>query len=162
MLNRLIFVKVTYRERLLPKWWVFVFVGSLIAMLSVAYGAAISVPVGWVMFIALAALVGVGMFTSSPVIEVSEVLRVDDARLPVDVVSSVVVLDSVQTRTARSGRTGATNFVLVKTWAAADAVLVTLDDPSDPHPAWLVSTRHPQALMDAITEGAQATGSATG
>lgn len=29
-------------------------------------------------------------------------------------------------------------------------VEVTLDDPADPHPYWLVSSRHPEELADAI------------
>lgn len=140
----------TYRERLLPKWWAFVFIASLIAMLSVAYGAAISAPVGWIMFFALSALTGIGMITSSPVIEVSDVLAVDQARLPLAFVGQVDVLNSTRTREVRNQRSEALNFVLVKTWAASESVLVQVTDPDDPHPAWLVSSRHPHQLTAAI------------
>lgn len=141
----------SYRERLLPKWWVFVFVASLIAMLSIAYGAAISPPVGWLMFLVLTLGSIAAMVTSSPVIEVSDVLAVDHARLPLAFIGEVAVLDATQTREARSRRISATNFVLVKSWASSQSVLVTLTDPDDPHPAWLVSSRHPHELIEAIS-----------
>ena len=152
-------VKVTYRERLLPKWWVFVFVLSIIGMLSIAYGAAISAPVGWLMFLVLATLISIAMFTSSPIIEVSDSLRVESAHLPFSSIASVHTLDATQTREARRSPVDATRFVTVKTWAAADAVLVILDDPADPHPAWLVSSRHPEQLMAAINASTHAGGS---
>ncbi|MDO9485100.1 MAG: DUF3093 domain-containing protein [Actinomycetota bacterium] len=143
-----------YRERLLPKWWVFVFITSLIAMLSIAYGAAISALVGWLMFLGITALTSLAMFFGSPVIAVSDVLEVAHARLPLQYVDAVQVLSSEQTRDARSRRVDARNFVLVKSWAASQSVLVTLNDPNDPHPAWLISSRHPAELMSAISSSA--------
>ncbi len=127
-------------------------------MLSIAYGAAIDASVGWIMFAVLASLAGVGMYTSSPIIEVTDVLAVDQARLPLMYVAEVSVLDSTQTREARSRRTDASNFVLVKSWAASQSILVTLNDPKDPHPAWLVSSRHPLELLAAINANIAATG----
>ncbi len=151
-------MKSAYRERLLPKWWVFLFVLALIAMLSIAYGAAISAPVGWIMLLVLSALAGLGMFTSSPVIEVSDALAVDHARLPLAWVGEVSVLDPAQTRALRGQREAARNFVLVKSWAASESVLVNVTDPEDPHPAWLVSSRHPQELKAAITSAMPSAG----
>ena len=157
-MHRLGIVTPAYRERLLPKWWVFVFVSALIAMLSIAYGAAISAPVGWIMFIALAGFAGIGMVTSSPVIEVSDVLSVDHARLPLSCVGEASVLSSDQTRELRHRPDQARNFVLVKSWAASQSVLVTVNDADDPHPAWLVSSRHPHELRSAIDAAAASTG----
>ena len=37
------------------------------------------------------------------------------------------------------------------------AVEITLDDPEDPVPYWLVSTRHPQQLAEALKEAASST-----
>lgn len=110
------------------------------------------------MFITLAVLVGVGIFTSSPVIEVSDVLAVDHARLPMACVGEVAVLDSMQTREVRNRRTEALNFVMVKTWAASESVLIKVTDPDDPHPAWLISTRHPGELTAAINARATSAG----
>ena len=144
-----------YRERLLPKWWVYFLAASLIAMLSIAYGAAISATVGWVMFIVGYGILAFAMSAGSPVIEVSDVLRVDAARLPFTSIANTEVLDSDATRDARRSREHARDFTLLKLWSSTTAIAVTLDDPADPHPGWLISTRHPIALKEAI-DGAQA------
>lgn len=139
-----------YRERLLPKWWVYLLAASLIAMLSIAYGAAFSAMIGWVMFIVGFGLLALAMTAGSPVIEVSEVLRVDAARLPMTSIGQTRVLDADETRQARRSRDHALDFTLLKLWSSTTAIAVTLDDPTDPHPGWLISTRHPGALKDAI------------
>lgn len=43
-------------------------------------------------------------------------------------------------------------FLLLRGWLPG-VVKVTLDDPADPTPYWLISTRHPQRLAAAINEG---------
>ena len=139
-----------YRERLLPKWWVYFLAAGLIAMLSIAYGAAISATVGWVMFIVAYGLLALAMTAGSPVIEVSDVLRVDAARLPMTSIAHTEVLDAHATRDSRRSREHAQDFTLLKLWSSTKAIAVTLDDPSDPHPGWLISTRHPRALKMAI------------
>ena len=35
-------------------------------------------------------------------------------------------------------------------------VLVVLDDPDDPTPYWLVSTRHPDKVLSALRDGGEA------
>lgn len=147
-----------YRERLLPQWWVYLFLASLVAMLSIAYGAAISAVVGWAMFAVIAGLACIGITTSAPVIEVTDVLRVDQARLPLDAIGRVDVLDQAQTRAARSSREHALDFVLVKLWSSTSAIALEVTDDADPHTGWLISTRHPAALKEAIERGQQATG----
>jgi hypothetical protein len=42
-------------------------------------------------------------------------------------------------------------FVALRPWSAPAGVLVRLDDPEDPHPAWLFTSRHPVRLAAAIT-----------
>ncbi|MFA7324824.1 MAG: DUF3093 domain-containing protein [Candidatus Nanopelagicales bacterium] len=147
-----------YRERLRPKWWVFILLGALIAMLSIAYGAAISATVGWVMFLVIAGLVFVGITTSAPIIEVTDVVRVDAARLPVKFIDQVTALDAAATREARRSRDRALDFVLVKMWSSTTAVAFTVTDESDPHTGWLISTRHPVELKSAIEIAQAASG----
>ena len=40
-------------------------------------------------------------------------------------------------------------FLVTHTWIPT-MVLLVLDDPDDPTPYWLVSTRHPEALLDSL------------
>jgi hypothetical protein len=41
-------------------------------------------------------------------------------------------------------------FVELRPWAGREAVLICIADPTDPHPAWLVTTRHPDRLQAVI------------
>ncbi len=141
-----------YRERLLPTWWAVTLVVSLVLMLAVAYGAALGRPAGL--------LVGVGglvlavwlMWITSPVIRVApDELSVDGARLPLDRIASVRALDRAQIAALRGPGSDARLFVALRPWSAAGGVLVELDDPQDPHPAWLFSSRHPAHVLAAVT-----------
>ena len=140
----------SYRERLLPKWWVYGLAAGLVAMLSIAYGAAYDPKVGWAMFVVIFGLLALVMTTSSPIIEVSDVLRVDTARLPISNIGSVTTLDPEQTREARRSREHALDYTLLKLWSSTSSVAIGLEDPTDPHPGWLFSTRNPAKLRDAL------------
>ncbi len=140
----------SYRERLLPKWWVYGLAAGLVAMLSIAYGAAYDPKIGWTMFAVIFGLLALVMTTSSPVIEVTDVLRVDSARLPISHIGSVGILDPHQTRAARSSRDHALDYTLLKLWSSTSSVSIQVEDPKDPHPGWIFSTRNPEKLATAI------------
>jgi len=142
----------SYRERLLPKWWVYGLAAGLVAMLSIAYGAAYDAAIGWVMFAVIFSLMALVMTTSSPIIEVSDGLRVDTARLPISCIGTVEILDPTQTREARRSRTHALDFTLLKMWSSTSALAISVKDPNDPHPGWLFSTRHPDQISSAIRD----------
>jgi len=76
-------------------------------------------------------------------------LQVDDARLPVALLSGAEPLDAARTRRALGPELHPYAFVVQRPWVRT-AVRLTLDDPADPTPYWLVSTRHPQALVAAL------------
>lgn len=140
----------SYRERLLPKWWVYGLAAGLVGMLSIAYGAAYDAAIGWAMFVVIFGLLALVMTTSSPIIEVSDVLRVDGAQLPITCIGSVAELDPSQTREARRSRDHALDYTLLKMWSSTSSVAIRVEDPNDPHPGWLFSTRHPARIGAAI------------
>jgi hypothetical protein len=76
-------------------------------------------------------------------------LRVDDARLPVRLVSAVVPLDPAGRRELLGPAADPLAFVVQRPWVRG-AVQVVLDDPADPTPYWLISTRHPDRLAAAL------------
>jgi Protein of unknown function (DUF3093) len=75
--------------------------------------------------------------------------QVDDARLPVAVIADVVALDSAGKREALGVGAHPLAFVVQRPWIGG-AVQVLLDDPADPTPFWVVSTRHPVELATAL------------
>ena len=74
---------------------------------------------------------------------------VDDARLPLSVIADVVALDAAGKREALGVGSHPLAFVIQRPWIGS-AVQVVLDDPADPTPFWVVSTRHPVELATAL------------
>ncbi len=79
-------------------------------------------------------------------------LEAGAARLPLEVVAAVHALDRDQTRRALGPEADPSAYVVFRAWVPR-AVLVELDDPADPTPYWLVSTRRPEALAAALEQG---------
>ncbi|GAB1642373.1 DUF3093 domain-containing protein [Krasilnikovia sp. MM14-A1259] len=78
-----------------------------------------------------------------------EEFQVDDARLPLRVISDVVALDADGKREALGVGAHPLAFVVQRPWIGG-AVQVLLDDPADPTPFWVVSTRRPVELATAL------------
>ncbi|MER7893320.1 DUF3093 domain-containing protein [Micromonospora sp. NPDC094482] len=76
-------------------------------------------------------------------------LWVDDAHLPVRYVADVVPLDAAGRREVLGVGADPLAFVVQRPWVGG-AVQVVLDDPADPTPFWVVSTRHPVELAEAV------------
>lgn len=87
--------------------------------------------------------------------------QVDDARLPLAVIANVVALDADGKREALGVGAHPLAFVVQRPWIAG-AVQVLLDDPADPTPYWVVSTRHPVELATTILASLRSAGSAPG
>ena len=139
----------SYSERLLPHWWVWLLAGALVAMLAIAYGAALGAGTGWTVGLAGGVVAGWLLWISSPIIAVDDRdLRAGGARLPRTSIARVDVLDPGAL--AETMRGDARIFTAVRPWSARGALLVVLDDPADPHPAWVLSTRHPDRLASAL------------
>jgi hypothetical protein len=76
-------------------------------------------------------------------------LFVDDAHLPVGYIARVGVLDAAAKRDALGVDADPLAFVVQRPWIR-EAVLVVLDDPADPTPYWVVSSRRPRQLAEAL------------
>lgn len=141
----------TRRERLLapPSWWIAV--------------AAFAIAWGWVAFVvagpsaAVAVAVAVAVVTGallwsygSTVLEAGpEGLRVGRAHLTHEHVGSVVPLDAAGTRALLGPDADARAWLHVRPYIDT-AARVEVDDPADPAPYWVVSTRDPAAIARAL------------
>lgn len=140
-----------YRERLLPKWSVWLVLIGLCVVFATAFGGALGAPVGWVSLVALVAVTVTVVWVTTPVIDAGpEGLRVGPALLPRAAIGTVEALDATAARDARGPSADARTYLALRTWATANAVLIAVVDPSDPHPAWLVSCRRPHDLVTAL------------
>lgn len=142
--------ELTYRERLHPPVLVVLLVLSLAGLVGVAYGAAYGATLGWTTGIVLGALgLGILLATSTRVHVDNRVLRAGRARLPLTAIGDAQPLDATAMRDAR--RHGdPRDYLVLRAWSSRCGVAVTLVDPRDPHPRWVISSRRPEQLAQAI------------
>lgn len=140
-----------YHEHILPSVWVW-----LLAPLTAAFVAVMFIPVN--VPIALAAglivliLVVVFLWRMSPRINVTgEYFIVDRARLPRTVIAAVLPLTGDELEEALSFRLDARAYLRVRGWAKG-AVRIDLNDPDDPTPYWIISTRSPDELAKCLRQ----------
>jgi hypothetical protein len=123
--------------------------------LGIAYGYAISLVVGVVVFVGLFALAALGMVRLSALVEVTggggspAGLRAGRAELPASAIGEVTVLDAEAARRRRGVDADPRAFVVLRGWVRG-AVTVQVNDPMDPTPYWFVSTRQAEALAAAL------------
>ena len=142
-----------FRERLTPPllWWV---IGALVAGTFPVAVLFYLGPVwaGVVAAIAAAGLVAVLHGWAAIVVDFDgRWRRVGRARIELAYLGAARALDAGQTR-ARTGVDADARAYLVLRPYVGTSVEVTLDDPDDPVPYWLISTRRPRALSAALTE----------
>jgi hypothetical protein len=146
---------VLYRERVLPSfaWWIVV--AALIAMVSIAYGAALGSRIGLIVGSGLVVLAALGLIRSSPVIEVSShTIRCGRASIPRALVTHIARVDGPRIATIRRGHDpnlGDRTFQVLPAWFSRSALVLQVDDPGDPHSAWLIATRHPDRLEQILS-----------
>lgn len=143
--------QVRHTERLTVPWW-----GWLGGLAAAAFLAA-EIWMGgnglraWVPFaVLLPATVVVLLWAGRIRLEVRDgELWVDDAHLPVRFVADAIALDSDGRREVLGVGADPLAFVVQRPWIPG-AVQVVLDDPTDPTPYWVISTRRPIALARAL------------
>ena len=145
---------VTYSERLhVPWWWypVALLVAALLAGEVHLAGWKLTAWLPFVLFLPIAVLATWSLGRARVEVVAGE-LRVRDARLPLSVIQSVIPLDA-QTLTRAVGRHGNPSaFVFVRAFSQG-GVQIILDDPDDPTPYWIISTRHRQQLAAVLGDG---------
>lgn len=97
-----------------------------------------------------ATLLGLWLLGRIPILVTDDQLQVDDARLPLRYVKDAIALDPTGRRELLGPHADPLAFVIQRPWISG-AVQVLLDDPDDPTPYWLVSSRDPVGLAAALT-----------
>jgi hypothetical protein len=140
-----------YREKLWPAPWLFV-VTALVIPASLLVFLPISIPVG----MATAAVLYLGsvglLILASPSIEVTSTeLIAGKARLPLSLAGAVSAFTGEDAQLERGQHLDARAWLLIRGWVSP-VVKVDVDDPNDPAPYWLVSTRRPDQLVEALIQ----------
>ncbi|MFE3291242.1 DUF3093 domain-containing protein [Rhodococcus sp. NPDC059234] len=147
-----------YSERLwVPLWW---WIAGLVVvvLLAVEVNMGVRSLVKWVPFVLLTPLAAWALVWLSRVrVEVFDgiggapgELRAGRAHLPLDAIARVAVVPGTAKSAALGRQLDPAAYVEHRTWVKP-MVLIVLDDPDDPTPYWLVSTRRPADLAAALT-----------
>lgn len=140
-----------YRERLsIPLWWWLAAPATAALLAAEVYMGAPGFATILPYVVLVPAVVGVLWWAGRIRIAVTaDELQVDDARLPLRYVGAVTPLSPLQTRDLLGPGAEPYAFVIQRPWVGT-AVRVDLDDPADPTPYWLVSSRRAAELAAAI------------
>ncbi|WP_425413392.1 DUF3093 domain-containing protein [Micromonospora pallida] len=140
-----------HAERLTLPWWLWLGGLAVGVLLAAEIWMGASGHRAWLPFAVLLPATAAGLWWLGRIrVAVADgELRVDDARLPVRFVADVVPLDADGRREVLGVGADPLAFVVQRPWISG-AVQVLLDDPADPTPFWVVSTRHPVQLAAAL------------
>lgn len=146
-----------YREKLrVPaSWWALAGVAVLALFLAydVTIGSAFALPAAG----ALAVACALWLVSRSSVEVAADAsgLRVGRASLPAWAIGEVAPLDQEATARQRGVDADPHAYFALAGYVKT-SVRVQVDDPADPVPYWLVSTRHPAALASALVAAREA------
>lgn len=140
-----------YRERLWPSLWVFLATALVIPAALLVF-LPINQTVGIITAIVLYAGCVAILVLTSPLVEVTtEQFSAGHARLPIEFAGKATPFRADEATLERGQRLDARAWLLLRGWVSP-VVRVEVDDPQDPTPYWIVSTRRPERIVEAIAE----------
>ncbi|GFG49525.1 membrane protein [Mycolicibacterium agri] len=147
-----------YSERLRVPWWWWPPGLGLAALIAVEVNMGVRSLPDWVPYAVLLPVAAVVLvwFGRTEVRVVSGTgpdqeteLWVGDAHLPVSVISRSAEVPRSAKSAALGRQLDPAAYVVHRAWVGP-MVLVVLDDPDDPTPYWLISSRHPERVLAAL------------
>lgn len=139
----------TYRERLRPNAGLLIagllFIPAvLLALTPISFGLA--VPVSITFYAAFVLF----LFLTSPVVLVTDTsLSAGSATISRELVGQARVLDARETRLLLTTQSDARSHLVIRSWIPR-SVQIFITDENDSTPYWLVTSRDPEALAQAL------------
>lgn len=140
-----------YTERMWMPWWWWLVVGAFALSLILAVAAWVPSAAGMMACLAIAGLsLWAGLAAGRVRIRVDAGgLNVGPNRIEWQWVDRVRGCDSPTMTTILHSGHQVGSFICTRPWIGS-GVVVRLADPADPHPAWILSSRHPDELAGSI------------
>jgi hypothetical protein len=150
-----------FREHLTPSRWVWLALAGLAVSFAVIVLPFGPVPALVTLLVSGALLAGLVRW-STPLVAVRDgELLAGRAHVPVDLLGAAEVLAPDELRQALGPSLDARAYLCIRGWLRR-AVRVQLDDPDDPTPYWVISSRRPQELAAALTAARERAPGASG
>ncbi|MFA5606312.1 MAG: DUF3093 domain-containing protein [Leucobacter sp.] len=138
-----------YRERLVPGIGLFaacLLIVPAVALILVPVAAPLAIPVS----ISVYVLLVIALLLLSPTIRVAGgILYAGRAQIPVEQLGEIELLGAQALREAIGPNLDARSYLVIRGWIHR-GVRITNIDPADPAPYWIITSRRPQALAEAI------------
>ncbi|SER45002.1 DUF3093 domain-containing protein [Corynebacterium cystitidis] len=145
-----------YRERQWVPWYWWILLAAFSALVGFQFGLNRAPMWTWVWLFGtfiVGAWVLVWMSRTTITVEAdpdgTRWLLVNQANLPSTVVDRSMVVPESAKRNALGRQLDPAAFVVSHGWVKG-LTLIVLDDPEDPTPYWLISSKNPQALLEAF------------
>jgi hypothetical protein len=137
-----------YREALRTPWWWYLVAVAVASILAAEFHVAALRLTDWIPFGTLVPLsIVIVWWLGHSSLEISDgELRIRGAHLPLEYVSGAVALDAATLRLVVGREGDPAAFVSIRPWIGP-GVQLWLDDPDDPAPYWVVSSRHPDRVV---------------
>lgn len=141
-----------YTEKLWPNFWTWVIVVGISGA-----GVLIFIPIselaGIIAFVGLLLLQSILLITSTPKIEVTATtLQVGRAVIERTFIGDVNIYSGQDAFEQRGRKLNGLAYLCFRGWIK-DVVKIDIEDPADPTPYWLTSSRYPERLAAALRAG---------
>lgn len=142
---------VTFTERLHVPWWWLLLGLAMVASLAIVVVAYVPNWLGIVftMLTSVAVFTGLGLYSFTTVSVDETMLRAGRYRLERRYIAAATVLQGTAAADALGANAEHRAFLFTRPYLR-DLVRVDVADPADPHPCWLISTRHAERLAAAL------------
>jgi hypothetical protein len=140
-----------YRERVWAAPYMFL-ATALVIPASLLVFLPINTTVGFITAVVLYAACVVILIVASPVVEVTtEHFSAGKARLPISFAGEATAYRDEEATLERGQRLDARAWLLLRGWVRP-VMKIEVTDPDDPTPYWLVSTRRPERVVEALSD----------
>jgi Protein of unknown function (DUF3093) len=139
---------VAFREKLRPPWWWYLVGLGSAALLAAEFhigGIGLTDWIPWATLLPLSVVIVWSFGRGELAIRDGE-LTARGAHIPLGYISGAVALDAITLRRVVGREGDPQAFVSIRPWIGP-GIQVWLDDPEDPTPYWVLSTRRADELM---------------
>ena len=139
-----------FREVIRPPLWLLAFIYFMFLSLVIAIWAALGNRPAALAFIAsTAGILAIAFFVKTEISVDEKELRVGKAHIDLRFIESAIALDKNELRLARTRDADPAAYLAFNFWVST-GVKITLNDPRDPTPYWLVTTRRAKELTNTL------------
>jgi hypothetical protein len=140
-----------YRERVWAAPYMFLATALVIPAALLVF-LPINTTVGFITAVVLYAVCVIALIVASPVVEVTtEHFSAGKARLPIGFAGEATAYRDEEATLERGQRLDARAWLMMRAWVRP-VMKIEITDPDDPTPYWLVSTRRPERVVEALSD----------